>query len=197
MGCGVSSRNKQARLILSDEKSRLPGSDDHAFKLLVVGDVAVGKTSFITRFIDRRFHEHPQISIGKDFKEKTIEIDGTRLRVRIFDTAGEETFRTITSTYYRQAFGALILYDVNDRKTFDSLSTWISEIYRYADDHVQCIIVGNKTDLPDNMRQVPESEGENFAAGFDALFMESSAKEDVNVDECFEALARAIIKSVY
>jgi Ras-related protein Rab-1A len=118
-------------------------------------------------------------TIGVDFKIRTIELDGKTIKLQIWDTAGQERFRTISSTYYRGAHGIIVVYDVTNRTSFDNVSRWLTEIDKYAREHVNKLLVGNKVDSTDddaNVRQVPSKEGKEFADNHDIPFLETSAK---------------------
>lgn len=130
-------------------------------------------------------------TIGIDFKIKNIDIDGTRIKLQIWDTAGQERFRTITTSYFRGAQGILLVYDVTDRRSFESIRNWISQIQQHADVHVNKILVGNKCDMTDE-KVVSTEEGQKLAKEFGIAFWECSAKNDINVDDSFIAIARAV-----
>lgn len=133
-------------------------------------------------------------TIGVDFKIKTIPIDGLKIKMQIWDTAGQERFKTITETYYKGAAGVVLVYAVNDRKTFNSLENWIKQISESQPQSMCKIIVGNKADVPDSQRQVSKAEGEALAKKYGIPFLESSAKNNTNINEIFETLGRDIKK---
>ena len=122
---------------------------DHLFKLLLIGDAGVGKSSILLRFTDDTFDEHLQSTIGVDFKVKMRTIAGKRVKMTIWDTAGQERFRTLTSSYYRGAQGIMLTYDVTRRQTFDNLNQWLQEVDVYTPGggrDVVKVLVGNKVD---------------------------------------------------
>ena len=108
------------------------GQFDHIFKLLLIGDAGVGKSSILLRFTDDAFEEHLASTIGVDFKVKTVTMRGKTLKLTIWDTAGQERFRTLTSSYYRGCHGIILVFDVTDRSSFEHVRMWLDEIELYA-----------------------------------------------------------------
>lgn len=165
---------------------------DHLFKILIIGDSSVGKSSLMLRFCDDAFNEKQLSTIGVDFKVKYMVENGKRLKMAIWDTAGQERFRTLTSSYYRGAQGIILVYDCTHRETFASLSHWLDEIKTHSthDDAIK-MLIANKVDLPDH--QVPRSEGEEFAFANSMLFIETSAKTRTGVKQAFDELVLKIL----
>ncbi|CAB16405.1 GTP-binding protein ypt2 [Schizosaccharomyces pombe] len=168
-------------------------SYDYLIKLLLIGDSGVGKSCLLLRFSEDSFTPSFITTIGIDFKIRTIELDGKRIKLQIWDTAGQERFRTITTAYYRGAMGILLLYDVTDKKSFDNVRTWFSNVEQHASENVYKILIGNKCDCEDQ-RQVSFEQGQALADELGVKFLEASAKTNVNVDEAFFTLAREIKK---
>lgn len=164
---------------------------DIQIKLLMIGDSGVGKTCLLLRYANDSFSPTFITTIGIDFKIKNIDIDGTKIKLQIWDTAGQERFRTITTSYFRGAQGILLVYDVTDRRSFESIRNWISQIQQHADVHVNKLLVGNKCDMLDE-KVVSTEEGEKLAKEFGIPFYECSAKNDINVDESFISIARGV-----
>lgn len=164
---------------------------DMQIKLLMIGDSGVGKTCLLLRYANDSFSSTFITTIGIDFKIKNVEIDGTRIKLQIWDTAGQERFRTITTSYFRGAQGILLVYDVTDRRSFESIRNWISQIQQHADVHVNKILVGNKCDMLDD-KVISTEEGQKLAQEFGIPFWECSAKTDINVDASFQGLAAAV-----
>jgi len=164
---------------------------DYLFKLLVIGDSGVGKSCLLLRFADDVYSETYISTIGVDFKIRTVEIGGKTVKLQIWDTAGQEKFRTITSTYYRGAHGIAIVYDVTDSVSFNHLNMWLGEIERSAKDSVSKIIVGNKSDLS-SKRVVDYNAGKEFADKLGIPFLETSAKNATNVEQAFITMATDI-----
>jgi len=164
---------------------------DYLFKLLLIGDSGVGKSSLLLRFADNTFTESFISTIGVDFKIRTLEIDGNTVKLQIWDTAGQERFRTITSSYYRGAHGIIVVYDVTNPETFNNVQKWLQEIERYACETVHKLLVGNKCDLVSE-RKVSSDDAREFADQLNLVFLETSAKDSTNVEEAFSKMARSI-----
>jgi len=176
-------------------------SFDLQVKLLLVGESNVGKTALLTRFVSGIFDaNYHQPTIGIDYKTKHVLVGATRVKLQLWDTAGLERFRSITRAYFAGAAGIVLAYDVARRCSFDAVRYWVQQVRERADARVNLILVGNKTDADDGepaaaaaaaawRRQVSTAEGEALAASFGMKFVETSAKSDARVDECFETLA--------
>jgi len=164
---------------------------DHLFKLLIIGDSGVGKSSLLLRFADNTFNGSYITTIGVDFKIKTIEVDGEKIKLQIWDTAGQERFRTITSTYYRGTHGVIIVYDVTNTDTFINVKRWLHEIDQNCD-VVNRILVGNKNDNPDR-KTVQTIDAQQFANSMNIQLFETSAKENVNVEEMFNYITKLLL----
>lgn len=172
-------------------------SYDHLFKLLLVGDSGVGKSSLLLRFSDGTFDTNMQSTIGVDFKLKLMRVSGKVCKVTIWDTAGQERFRTLTSSYYRGAHGIVLVYDVTRPESFAHLSDWLNEIEMYCSGggrSVVKLLVGNKTDLASD-RAVTTKEGADWARSKGMLFLEASALNQDNVKACFEEVVAKILES--
>jgi len=195
MGC---SQNKDSKSLPNVKRTgvstKKKSEDENFFKLLVIGDSGVGKSSLLVRFSDGTFSDSFITTIGVDYKVKNLEIDGKPVKLQIWDTAGQERFRTITSSYYRAANGILLVYDITEYETFKGISKWITEINRYASEDLVKILIGNKCDLVSE-RKVPYETGSELAQQLGIDFYETSAKEKVNVEKSFEKLARKLVGS--
>ncbi|XP_055812166.1 ras-related protein RABC2a-like [Solanum dulcamara] len=169
-------------------------SYDLSFKILLIGDSGVGKSSLLVSFISNVVDDLAP-TIGVDFKIKTLTVSGKRLKLTIWDTAGQERFRTLTSSYYRGAQGIILVYDVTRRETFTNLSdVWAKEVELYSNNQ-DCVkmLVGNKVDR-ESERAVTREEGIALAKDLGGLFLECSAKTRENVQHCFEELALQIME---
>jgi len=160
-------------------------------KILVIGESSVGKSALLHRYADDIFNTRYTATVSVDFKCKKVDIDGEQHNLRIWDTAGQERFRNITKAYYRGAMGIIVMYDITDTKSFEKLHTWMDHISRNATNNVTKILIGNKCDLA-AQRAVTEEQGRDAAARFGIDFMETSAKEDINVDDAFMLMARTV-----
>jgi Ras-related protein Rab-1A len=170
----------------------MSASEFDLFKLLLIGDSGVGKSSLLHRFADDEYKEDYISTIGVDFKFKTVEgADGKQVKLQIWDTAGQERFRTITSSYYRGAHGIVIVYDITDSESFANVKQWLHEINRYASENVNKLLVGNKCDL-ESERQVSPEQGKELAESLGLTFVETSAKSNSNVDQVFHKMAADI-----
>ena len=152
----------------------------------------MGKSSLLLRFADNVFTESFLPTIGVDFKIRTFDLsDGKTVKLQIWDTAGQERFKTITSSYYKGAHGIIIVYDVTDKKSFAQIEDWMTEVENHADNDVVQLIIGNKIDLTDK-REVSTQEGQAYAENLGFTFLETSAKESVNVDDAFFTMTNEI-----
>ncbi|XP_074559790.1 ras-related protein RABC2b-like isoform X1 [Curcuma longa] len=166
---------------------------DYTFKIVLIGDSGVGKSSIILNYTSDNQGGLPSPTIGVDFKTKILTLDDMKIKLTIWDTAGQERFRTLTSSFYRGAHGIIMVYDVTRKDTFTSLTNkWIEELKLYSAYHDTIkVLVGNKLDL-ESSRMVTREEGMAFANQHDFLFYESSAKTGENVTELFEGLLKAL-----
>uniref|UniRef100_A0A1B6FI41 small monomeric GTPase n=1 Tax=Cuerna arida TaxID=1464854 RepID=A0A1B6FI41_9HEMI len=164
-------------------------------KILIIGESGVGKSSLLLRFIEDTFDPDQATTIGVDFKTTKLTIDGNTVKLAIWDTAGQERFRTLTPSYYRDAQGAILVYDVTDKHTFNKLETWLNELDTYSTkSNIVKMLVGNKIDKSNN-REVSRDEGMKFAKRHATLFIESSVKTRDGVQCAFEELVQKIIQT--
>uniref|UniRef100_A0AAZ3PEB6 Ras-related protein Rab-3 n=1 Tax=Oncorhynchus tshawytscha TaxID=74940 RepID=A0AAZ3PEB6_ONCTS len=168
---------------------------DYMFKLLIIGNSSVGKTSFLFRYADDSFTSAFVSTVGIDFKVKTVFRNEKRIKLQIWDTAGQERYRTITTAYYRGAMGFLLMYDITNQDSFNAVQDWATQIKTYSWDNAQVILVGNKCELEDD-RLVPTEEGQRLAKDLGYQFFEASAKDNINVKQVFERLVDVICEKM-
>jgi len=169
---------------------------DLLFKLLLIGDSGVGKTCILFRFSDDAFNTTFISTIGIDFKIKTIELKGKKIKLQIWDTAGQERFHTITTSYYRGAMGIMLCYDITNAKSFENIAKWLRNIDEHANEDVEKMILGNKCDMEES-RVVPRERGDAIAREHGIKFMETSAKNNVNIERAFHELADSILAKTH
>ncbi|KAG2620239.1 ras-related protein RGP2 [Panicum virgatum] len=164
----------------------------YLFKMVLIGDSGVGKSNILSRFTRNHFSLDSKSTIGVEFATKSLQMEGKTIKAQIWDTAGQERYRAITSAYYRGAVGALLVYDITKRQSFDNVHRWLRELRDHADSSIVIMMVANKSDLI-HLRAVSEDEGKALAEKEGLFFLETSAMEAVNVEEAFQT----IISEVY
>ncbi|CAH8492866.1 unnamed protein product [Dicrocoelium dendriticum] len=163
------------------------------YKLLLVGDSCVGKTSLLIRFKDRVFLRGSYIAtIGIDYKTRIVTVNGLPVRLQIWDTAGQEKFRSLTKTYYRDSHAVILVYDITREDTLAHTKSWLDEINSNILSNTIIVLVGNKSD-EERHRRVSKKDGERVAKDSGVLYWETSAKSGANVDELFHSLAERLI----
>ncbi|EAS02678.2 small guanosine triphosphatase family (GTPase)-like Ras family protein (macronuclear) [Tetrahymena thermophila SB210] len=167
---------------------------DYLFKFIIIGNTSVGKSCILSQFTENRFKREHDATIGVEFGSKNIEVDGYTIKIQIWDTAGQESFRSITRSYYRGSVGALLVYDVTKEDSFQDLNKWISDVSENANKDLSVAVLGNKIDL-DN-REVKAKDGEAFASERNFLFFETSALNGDNIGEAFYALAKHVLDRI-
>ena len=160
---------------------------DYLYKLLVIGDSGVGKSSILHRFCDNHYSENYLSTIGVDFKIITIEHLGKKVKLQIWDTAGQERFRTITSSYYRGVQGAIIVFSVSDLDSFNHIPMWLNEIEKYSNENCCKILIGNKCDVH-MKRAVDYTVAKEFADNNKLNYLECSAKQNINIKKLFDVI---------
>merc|ERR1712121_369901 len=170
-------------------------SYSYLFKYIIIGDTGVGKSCLLLQFTDKRFQPVHDLTIGVEFGARMITIDNKQIKLQIWDTAGQEAFRSITRSYYRGAAGALLVYDITRRDTFNHLTTWLEDARQHSNSNMVIMLIGNKSDL-EARRDVKREEGEAFAREHGLVFMETSAKTAANVEEAFINTAKEIYEKI-
>ncbi|CAJ2631281.1 unnamed protein product [Trifolium pratense] len=175
------------------EPERIQEKIDYVFKVVVIGDSAVGKTQILSRFAKNEFCFDSKSTIGVEFQTRTVTINGKLIKAQIWDTAGQE--RAVTSAYYRGALGAMLVYDITKRQTFDHVARWVEELRSHADSSIVIMLIGNKGDLVEQ-RVVQTEDAVEFADDQGLFFSETSALSGENVNSAFLKLLEEINKVV-
>eukprot|EP01083_Nonionella_stella_P311416 1110363_1 len=168
---------------------------DHLFKFTIIGDSGVGKSCLMMRFADDTFNESFITTIGVDFRFRTINVDDKIVKLQIWDTAGQEKFKTITSSYYRNAHAVMIVYDVSDRKSFSNIDQWLSDIEKFCPSKVCKMIIGNKCDIELSEREITNEDAKQYADDLSIPYIETSAKTADNVENAFYQMVQELIKN--
>lgn len=164
-------------------------------KIMLLGESQIGKTSLIQRYVKNNFNLSYITTVGIDFQLKQIKMNNKSIKLQIWDTAGQERFKNITKSYFHSSDGFIVGYDITSRLSFTNVSTWLKEINENAPEEIQKILIGNKCDL--NEREVTTEEGKKLAEENGMKFFETSAKNDINVKETFEAITEDILDVQY
>ena len=170
------------------------GEQDITLKILLIGDSYVGKTSLLLQYIDRECPENHMATIGVEFKDKIIQINKKNVKLQVWDTSGQERYRSITKNFYRNADGVMFICDVTKESTFENIKNWLIDSEQNSNNsNFKKILVGNKIDLQKE-RVIDKEKLENFASKKGMNFYEASAKEGTNVDQIFTELAKLILE---
>ena len=168
---------------------------NYLFKYIIIGDSAVGKSNILLRYIHDKFNDEFQSTIGVEFGAKNIKIEDKIYRIQIWDTAGQETFRSITRAYYKNSVCACVVYDITNRNSFQNIKSWIEDCRKQSPKTVFLVLIGNKVDLEDK-REVTYEEGSIYAEKNGMLFFETSAKTGKNIEEIFIKSSLEIAKKI-
>lgn len=168
---------------------------EYIFKIILIGSSGVGKSSILQRYIQKSFNESYSCTIGVDFFMKSIEIGEDTVKLQLWDTAGTEKYRSLTTSYYRGAHAAYVVFDLTNRETFDVLPQWIENYYKFsnADLEKNIILIGNKSDLAEK-RVINKEEIDNFIKINGIVYYETSAKNGSNIEECFYCIAKQLVE---
>ncbi|KAK9664568.1 hypothetical protein RND81_14G052200 [Saponaria officinalis] len=169
---------------------------DYVFKVVLIGDSAVGKSQLLARFARNEFSVDSKATIGVEFQTKTLVIDQKIVKAQIWDTAGQERYRAVTSAYYRGAVGAMLVYDMSKRQSFDHIATWLEELRGHADKNIVIMLICNKCDLA-SLRAVPIEDAKEFAERENLFFMETSALDSTNVETAFLTVLTEIYRTIH
>uniref|UniRef100_A0A0D3ECN5 Uncharacterized protein n=1 Tax=Brassica oleracea var. oleracea TaxID=109376 RepID=A0A0D3ECN5_BRAOL len=193
----IESRSEEGSLLFVRSKRktkmahRVEQDYDYLFKIVLIGDSGVGKSNILSRFTRNEFCLESKSTIGVEFATRTLQVEGKTVKAQIWDTAGQERYRAITSAYYRGAVGALLVYDITKRQTFDNALRWLRELRDHADSNIVIMMAGNKSDL-NHLRSVSEEDGRNLAEAEGLSFLETSALEATNVEKAFQTVLTEI-----
>lgn len=164
---------------------------DYLFKIVLIGDSGVGKSNILSRFTRNEFCLESKSTIGVEFATRTLQIEGKTIKAQIWDTAGQERYRAITSAYYRGAVGALLVYDITKRQTFENVQRWLRELRDHADSNIVIMMAGNKSDL-NHLRAVSPEDAQMLAEKEGLSFLETSALEALNIENAFHTILTEI-----
>ena len=170
-----------------------PNGYDMIFKIVLIGDTSVGKTNILSKYLTDEFDPESKATVGVEFGTKNFKIENNIVKVQIWDTAGQERYRSITNAYYKGAKGALLVYDITNKKSFDNLDKWISDLKINGDEKISIVLLGNKSDL-ESQRVISTEEGKNKAELFKFAFMETSALNGSNIEKAFDELIKEVYK---
>lgn len=168
---------------------------DEKYKIMVLGEATVGKTSLINRYTNDKFGGRYLCTVGIDFQRKKIEKNNKQIVLQIWDTAGQERFRNVTKNYFQKSHGFILAYDITNRESFEKIRFWIEQIKANAEDKVQSILIGTKVDLENESRNVDYEDGKELADSNGFKFFETSAKNDINIKETFDSLVGDIMEN--
>ena len=162
----------------------MEGPVTYQFKIILVGDISVGKSNLLSRFCRNEFSLEPKVTVGFEFATKVVKADQDQITIQVWDTCGQEHFSSVTSSFYKGSIGAFIIFDISNSSTFKSLDKWYNEVKDNVEENAIILLVGNKTDL-NNLREVRYEDAQAFAQKRDLVYFETSALASTNVNEAF------------
>ena len=170
-------------------------SFNYLLKYIIIGDPSVGKSNILLKYAHNKFTNEYQATIGVEFGAKNLTLDGKIFRIQIWDTAGQENFRSITRAYYKNSVCAIVTYDITNRNSFENVQDWIDEVKSQTPKEILLVLVGNKIDL-ENERVVSFDEGKKLSKNNDMLFFETSAKNGNGINDVFLNSCREIYQNI-
>ncbi|UJR14824.1 hypothetical protein I4U23_001809 [Adineta vaga] len=165
---------------------------DYLFKILIIGDSGVGKTTILQRFSQDYFSTEYVATIGVDFQIRTIDVDSKRCKLQVWDTAGQDRFKCVVSSFYRNANGVVLCFDLTDLESFRNVNNWLEEVKRYCPDQTPVFLIGTKSDLI-SRRMVSQDMIKNFSEKHNLSFLETSSKTNENVEKCFFGFTQMLV----
>ena len=177
---------------MSNKNNKNTSEYQYIFKLILIGNSGVGKSSIIQRYMKHTFEESYKCTIGVDFLMKTIEIKDKTVKLQLWDTAGQEKYKSMVSSYYSGANVALVVFDLTNHSSFDALPLWIENYYKNGPEQKNIILIGNKKDMIEE-RQVTQEEAELFSETNNMIYFETSAKEGDNIEYVFNYTAEKLV----
>jgi small GTP-binding protein len=174
--------------------SQNPSGYDMIFKVVLIGDTSVGKTNILSKYLTNDFDPDSKATVGVEFGTKNFKIEDNIVKVQIWDTAGQERYRSITNAYYKGAKGSLLVYDITNPKTFESIDRWLSDLKVNGDENISVVLLGNKSDLESD-RKVSTQQGKEKAEFYKLAFLETSALNGNNIDNAFNELITDVYKN--
>ena len=181
-------------IIIKEAEASLLKKEQYKFKIVIVGDSGVGKTNLVKRFIQNTFSLNTQATVGCEFFSNNYYINDKLFKIELWDTAGQERYKSITSAYYKGARGAILVYDVTNTASFNNVDRWFQEIKECSAQDIQILMVGNKTDLEDNIA-ISREMSTNKASDLNIPVIETSALNCSNVKEAFHLMIKEIFKN--
>ena len=166
---------------------------DMMVKVIIIGDSGVGKTNIMSKFLKNKFMEESKATVGVEFGSKLFDLNGHKIKAQIWDTAGQEKYKSITGAYFKGSKGALVVYDITQKSTYEYLEKWVNDLKSAGDPKITIILIGNKSDLEEN-RQVSKEQGEEKAKSFGCAFLETSALSGDNIDKAFNMMVKEIFE---
>ncbi len=167
---------------------------NYLYKVILVGDSGVGKTNIVSRFVDDSFTDSVRSTIGIDFQVKVIDTGSEKIKLQIWDTAGQERFRSISRSYYKYAYGIIVVFDLTNRKSFENIEKWINDVETLSEydlTYIELLLIGNKADL-DDKRQVFDEDIKALQDTYSFTYIETSAKNNTGIQDGFVELAQRI-----
>ena len=192
MGCGESKqKNQQSKLVMKKDAPKKQDIKEFEIKICLLGNLYVGKTSIASRYCKNSFTENYMNTIGGAYQQQNVVLNnGTKIKLHIWDTSGQDRFRSMTNLYYRDAQVAILTYDVTNEESFEGLNYWLNELSEKVErDSMLLCLVGNKNDVEPSKKTVPTSKGKAFAEENNMIFFETSAKTGAGVKELFQTIA--------